>query len=81
MRSNRRDRWRDCRASRSIASRAGLDALAFALSHVGAMLVPSIGGLLDAVDRLGRRNARRFEDGRHNVDDVAELATDTAHIR
>ena len=31
---SRRDRWRDCRASRSTASCAGSGALAFALSHV-----------------------------------------------
>ena len=53
---------------------------------VGVGLVPGIhqahafnGALLDAVDRVGRRNAGRFEDGRHDVDDVMELAADAAH--
>ena len=54
---------------------------------VGVRLVPGVGhahafdrALLDAVDRLGRRDAGRFEDGRHDVDDVVELAADAAHV-
>ena len=55
---------------------------------IGVRLVPGVdhahafdGVLLDAVDRIGRRDAGRFEDGRNNVDDVMELAADAAHIR
>ena len=54
---------------------------------VGVRLVPRVGhahafdrDLLDAVDRVGLRNAGRFEDGRHDVDDVVELAADAAHV-
>ncbi len=42
--------------------------------------MPSIGLLLDAVDRIGRRDAGRFEDGRDDVDDVMELAADAARV-
>ena len=31
--------------------------------------------LLDPADRVGSRNAGRFEDGRHDVDDVMELTS------
>ena len=55
--------------------------------RVGVRLVPRVrhahafdGALLDAVDRIGRRDAGRFEDGRHDVDDVVELAADAAHV-
>ena len=54
---------------------------------VGVRLVPGVhhahafdGALLDAVDRIGRRDAGRFEDGRDDVDDVMELAADAAHV-
>ena len=54
---------------------------------VGVRLVPRVhhahafdGALLDAVDRIGRRDAGRFEDGRHDVDDVVELAADAAYV-
>jgi len=54
---------------------------------VGVRLIPRVhraypidGVLLDAVDRVGRRDAGRFEDGRDDVDDVMELAADAAHI-
>ena len=54
---------------------------------VGVRLVPCVrhahpfhGALLDAVDRIGLRNAGRFEDGRSDVDDVMELAADAAHV-
>ena len=54
---------------------------------VGVRLVPRVrhahafdGDLLDAVDRIGLRDAGRFEDGRHDVDDVMELAADAAHV-
>ena len=55
--------------------------------RVGVRLVPRVrhahafdGALLDAVDRIGRRDAGRFEDGRHDVYDVVELAADAAHV-
>ena len=55
--------------------------------RVGVGLVPGVGhahafdgALLDAVDRIGRRDAGRFEDGRHDVDDVVELTADTSHV-
>src|SRR6516164_8709408 len=38
------------------------------------------GVLLDPVDRIGRWNTDRFEDGRHDVDDMRELATDAAQV-
>src|SRR5713101_2295991 len=38
------------------------------------------GTLLDAVDRVGLRNAGRFEDGRSDVDDMMELAADASHV-
>ena len=54
---------------------------------VGVRLVPRVrhahafdGALLDAVDRLGRRDAGRFEDGRDDVDDMVELPADAAHV-
>ena len=54
---------------------------------VGVRLVPRVrhahavhGALLDAVDRLRRRDAGRFEDGRHDVDEVVELAADAARV-
>ena len=57
------------------------------VGRVGVRLVPRVrhahafdGLLLDAVDRIGRRDAGRFEDGRHDVDDVVELAADAAHV-
>jgi len=53
-------------------------ALAFALSKVYAMLTPSIGFLPDAVDRVRRRDTRRFQDRRHDVDHVVELGADAA---
>ncbi len=53
----------------------------------GVSLVPRIGHadafdrvLLDAVDGIGRRDACRFEDGRHDIDDVMELAANATHI-
>ena len=53
----------------------------------GVRLVPCVrhaypfhGALLDAIDRIGLRNAGRLEDGRGDVDDVMELAADAAHI-
>ncbi len=55
--------------------------------RVGVRLVPCVhharaldGALFDAVDRLGRRDAGRFEEGRHDVDDVVELAADATRI-
>ena len=42
------------------------------------MLTPSIGLLLDAVDRLGLGSAGRFEDGGRDVDHVVELVADLA---
>ena len=36
--------------------------------------------LRDAVDHDRRRNARRFEERRHDVDDVVELGSDAARI-
>ena len=54
---------------------------------VGVRLVPRVrharafdGDLFDAVDRIGLRNAGRFEDGRDDIDDVMELAADAAHV-
>jgi hypothetical protein len=54
---------------------------------VGVCLVPRVhhahafdGNLLDPVDRVGLRNASRFENGRHDVDDVTELAADTSLV-
>ena len=56
--------------------------------RVGVGLVPRVNhadavhrALLDAVDGVGRRNAGRFEDRRHDVDDVVELGADAAHVR
>ena len=55
--------------------------------RVGVGLVPGVGQarafdreLLDAVDHLRRRDAGGFEDGRHDVDDVVELAADAARV-
>ena len=55
--------------------------------RVGVRLVPRVRhahafdrALLDAVDRVGRRDAGRFEDGRHDVDDMVELAADAADV-
>ena len=54
---------------------------------VGVRLVPGVGhahavhrALRDAVDRLRRRDAGRFEDGRNDVDDMVKLAADAAHV-
>ena len=74
-----RDRWRGCRASRSIAWCVGWG--------VGVRLVPGVGhahavhrALLDAVERIRQRDAGRFEDGRNDVDDMVKLAADAAHV-
>ena len=55
--------------------------------RVGIGLVPRVDHahafdrpLLDAVDRVGRRDAGRLEDRRHDVDDVVELMADAAHV-
>ena len=55
--------------------------------RVGVRLVPGVGHahafdgkLLDAVDRIGCRDAGSFEDSRHDVDDVVKLAADAAHV-
>ena len=55
--------------------------------RVGVGLVPRVdhahafdGALLDAVDRIGRGDAGRFEDRRHDIDDVVELVADAAHV-
>ena len=45
------------------------------------MLTPSIGLLLDAVDRVRRLDAGGLEDGRHDVDDVVKLPADAARGR
>ena len=54
---------------------------------VGVRFVPRVrhayafdGVLLDAVDVIGRRDAGRFEDGGHDVDDVMELAADATDV-
>jgi hypothetical protein len=54
---------------------------------VGVRLVPRVHhadafdrALVDAVDRIRRWDADRFEDGRHDVDDVMELAADATHV-
>jgi len=44
------------------------------------MLTPFDGALLDAIDRIGRGNAGRFEDGRHDVDHVGKLAAHAPEI-
>jgi hypothetical protein len=41
--------------------------------------MPSIGSA-DAVDHLRRLDPRRFEDGRHDVDDVVELVANAADV-
>ena len=38
------------------------------------------GALCDAIDRVGRGNPGRFENGRHNINDVVELDPDAAHV-
>ena len=55
--------------------------------RVGVRLIPCVGhahafngDLLDAIDRVGLRNSGRFEDGRHDVNDVVKLAADAAHV-
>ncbi len=55
--------------------------------RVGLGLVPGVhhahafdGPLFDAVDRIGRRYAGGFEDGRHDIDDMVELVADAAHV-
>ena len=57
------------------------------VGRVGVRLVPCVrhahafdGALLDAVERIGRRDAGRFKDGRHDVDHVVELAADAARV-
>jgi hypothetical protein len=54
---------------------------------VGVRLVPRVGhahafngNLFDPVDRVGLLNADRFENGRHDVDDVAELPADASLV-
>ena len=44
------------------------------------MLTPSIGFCLMPLIVVGLRNAGRFEDGRHDIDDVMELAADAARV-
>ena len=44
------------------------------------MLTPSIGRCLMPLIVSGCRDAGRFEDGRHDVDDVVELPADAAHV-
>ena len=55
--------------------------------RVGVRLVPCVDhahavhrALLDAVDRIGRRDAGHFENGRHDVDHMVELAANAAHV-
>ena len=55
--------------------------------RIGVGLVPRVhhahafdGSLLDAVDRVGRGNAGRFQDRRHDVDDVVELMANAADV-
>ena len=54
---------------------------------VGVRLVPCVGhahavhrALRDAVERIRRRDAGRFEDGRNDVNDMVKLAADAAHV-
>jgi len=55
-------------------------ALALALSQVYAMLTPSMGSCLMPSIVSGAGDAGRFEDGRHDVDDMVELAAHAARI-
>ena len=55
--------------------------------RVGVGLVPGVSHadsvhrpLLDAVDGVGRCNTGRFQDRRHDVNDVVELGADAAHV-
>lgn len=54
----------------------------------GVGLVPGVrhahafdGALLNAIDRLGRFDAGCFQDSRHDVNDMVELAADAAQVR
>ena len=55
-------------------------ALALVLSHVYAMLTPSMGRCLMPLSVSGAGISGRFEDGRHDVDDMMELAADAARV-
>jgi hypothetical protein len=57
------------------------------VGRVGIGLVPGVGQadavhrpLLDAVQRIWYRNAGGLQDGRHDVDEVVELAADAARV-
>ena len=54
---------------------------------IGVSLIPCVnhahtldGALCDAIDGVGCGNAGRFEDGRHDINNVVELTPDATHV-